>query len=166
MHARKKLWIKIGSIALIALVGFGVGYYLRYVRFQSPIVFLPATQTAISNNERAVGYEANVMPVDKLKEVAGGAPTSALGYEDALIQYRGRVVQFNQNCRAYPVIMTIPPKTVVMLDNQSRWDRTITIGARTYTIAAYDYVLASFNMNGQYPVSCDSVQNVGIVSVQ
>ena len=75
-------------------------------------------------------------------------------------------MQFNENCQVNPVTVVFPPKTVIMLDNESKWQRTVIVGPRTYTIAPYDYALASFNVTGQYGISCDSIQDVGIISIQ
>jgi hypothetical protein len=165
---KEKTFLAIGAILLIAIIGFGIAYYAHAFRFQNPIVFLPEAQNPIDGTREPVAqYEYSNGAINSLQEVSGGTATDAVSYENALQLYKGRIMQFNPNCRASPVIMNIPAKSVVMLDNRSKWQRNLIVGPRMYTIAPYDYVLASFNIAGeQFGVTCDSVQNVSIISVQ
>jgi hypothetical protein len=165
MKLTKMSWIVIVGAAVI-IIGLIFAFYPVKIHLRSPLVFLPDPQNVVKeNNERGFRAADENVSLDRLKEISGGTATNAVSYENALDLYRGKVVQFNENCRAYPIIMTLPAKSVVMLDNRSNWDRTIVIGARTYAIAPYDYVLATFNDRGDYKVSCDSLKDVGIVSI-
>ena len=167
MSEKKKTLITIGGITLIVVILVGTWLYISGVRFRSPVTFLPDAQTVVNSmHEKAARDADSNITLDTLQEISGGNATTAVNHDNALYLYRGQVVQFNDNCRANPVIMTLSAKNVVMLDNRSQYQRTITVGPRTYSVAPYDYVLASFNDVGQYDVSCDSAQKVGIVSIQ
>jgi len=163
---KKKTFVVISTILLGIVVVVGIGYSL-HIHFRSPVVFLPAAQNVVNNvRERPAQDPDSNISLNPLQEISGGTAAPAVSHDEALNLYRGQVMQFDGNCHVYPVIMTLPPKTVVMLDNHSKWQRNLIIGPRNYTIAPYDYVLASFNNIGQYGITCDSVQDVGIISIQ
>ena len=163
---KKKTFVIVGIITGVMLV-FIVGAYALHAHFRSPVIFLPDVQNVVNDRHEqpAENIDSNVS-LDSLQEVSGGTAATAVSYENALQLYQGHIMAFDGNCRADPVILTLPPKNVVMFDNRSKWQRNIIVGPRQYTIAPYDYVLASFNIPGQYGVSCDSVQDVSIVSIQ
>ncbi|GEM_PF-2347623 len=157
----------IGIILLVILIGFGIVHYSHPFRFQSPVVFLPESQQVISSNkEKTVQDNPDTSTINNLQAVSGASAIDQTSYEKALQTYSGRVVQLNDNCRATPVTLIIPIKTVVMLDNRSPYQRSVIVGPRTYAISGNDYMLASFNDRGQYAITCDSVQSVSIISVQ
>lgn len=163
---KKEKWYIGGAIVLALVVVIGV-FYRSHVHFQSPLVFLPDPQKFISNDKRQpLSGGQEVYSLRSLREVAGGSAANELGYQDALLAYQGRALRFNANCRTTPVTIIMPPKNVIMLGNDSQYQRAVTIGERVYVLAPYDYVLASFNTTGQYNVSCDSVQDVAIISIQ
>ena len=163
-HARKIY--RIAGIALLVIAAAAaVAYAKGWWRLRSPIVFLSQPQRTITT-QGSVAEENRSGAFDRLQEVSGGDATRQVSYQEALQLYSGRVMQLDQNCRANPVIMSLPVKSVIMVDNRSPWQRSLIVGSRTYSIAPSDYILASFNVPGQFAVTCDSVQNVSIISVQ
>lgn len=148
-------------IAVVALL------YSKHVYFRSPVIFLPDSQHFISTNKgQQVWGEGNDATFSNLKEVSGGSATDARSYEAAYRLYQGRMIQLDSNCQAMPLTLLIPPKSVIMIGNDSQWQRTVIVGPRTYNIAPYDYVLATFNTSGNFAITCDSIQSVAIISVQ
>ncbi len=165
MHI-KKVYSIVGIIILAGAV-IGAAIYTKRLRLQSPIILLPQPGQVVTGSklEMAQGLDGNGS-FNSLQDVSGGTAAEAVSYEDALQAYSGHVIQFDPNCTAAPITMQLPAKSVIMFGNQSRWQRTVTLGQRTYTIAPYDYVLASFNMPATYNVSCDSLKNVAVINIQ
>jgi hypothetical protein len=166
--ARKKKWyIAIGSIVIIVLIVLAIIIHSKHVYFRSPVIFLPQPEQFITTDKgQSISANQNSYSLTNLKEISGGVAVNEMSYQDALQIYQGRVVQLNPNCRASPVTISVPPKSVIMIGNQSQWQRSVIVGPRTYSIAPYDYVLAAFNMPGAFAITCDSVQSVGIIAVQ
>ncbi len=154
-------------IGIVAVVAIGLFFVLKYnhIYFRNPIVFLPEPQQ-VTSADRKDSVHNDAGQYDTLREVSGAGATASMSRDEALITYAGRVVQLDANCRAQPVTTAIPQKTVLMFDNESRWQRNVIIGPRTYTIAPFDYILASFNNPGTFAVTCDSVQAVALIAVQ
>lgn len=160
----QKKWY-IGGIIAIVIVGLFI-FYRNHLYLRSPLVFLPDAQKSVVANESQQFWDG-VSSFNNIKEVSGGSGAAdAMSYEDAYRLYQGRLVQLNENCRSNPTTLLIPPKSVVMIGNDSKWQRAVIVGPRDYSIAPYDYVLASFNTVGNYAITCDSVQSVAIISVQ
>jgi hypothetical protein len=159
----KKKWYIGGAIAAV-LVVLAILYH-DHVYFRSPIVFLPDAQHSVTADKGQQFWD-DVASFTSIKEVSGGTAADAMSYEDAYRLYQGRLVQLNENCRSNPVTLLIPPKSVVMIGNDSQWQRSVIVGPRNYIIAPYDYVLATFNTIGNFAITCDSVQSVAIISVQ
>ncbi len=159
--------IIISAIALVMLIVLFFAFYTAGFRLQSPVVFLSPSEHSFTHSsaQPIQGIESNV-PFATLQEVSEGGATEKMSYQQAVQFYKNAHLTFNPNCRVSPVTLVVPVKSVVMLDNQSKWQRSIIVGPRTYVIEPYDYVLAEFNVPGPYGISCDSVQNVGIVNVQ
>lgn len=164
-HAKKTYRIAAG-IALLAIVVLAVLIGTKHLRLQSPVVFLSQPQRAVTTSESIAEGSTGSDSFDRLQEISGGNATQEASYQQALEIYKGHIMQLDQNCRAMPVIMTQPIKSVVMLDNRSPWQRTVIVGPRTYSIAPFDYLLVSFNMPGEFAVTCDSFQNTSIISIQ
>jgi hypothetical protein len=165
MTKQKKWYIAIGTI-LVVIVFVGVALYKNHVYFRNPMIFLPQSQQLITTDKGQQVRDADGYSLTNLKEVSGAGATTELSYDQASQLYQGSVVQLNSNCRADPITMSRPPKSVIMIGNQSQWQRTVIVGPRTYVIAPYDYILAAFNIPGTFAITCDSVQSVGIIAIQ
>lgn len=160
---KKRLWILI-AIAAVVLIGLFFVCSGRFY-FRSPVILLPDPQRVTTTNRNPSVPGGGTM-YSTLREVSGGGATPSLTRDQALEIYAGNVMQLDANCRAKPVTMSIPRKSIVMFDNESQWQRTIIVGPRTYMIDPFDYVLASFNVPGTFAVTCDSVQAVSLIQVQ
>ena len=161
----KKIY-SIAGIALLAVLVVAGVMYIKHVHLQSPLVILPQPGQYSNNSKlQPVPDLDDNGSFNSLQEVSGGTATDQITYDQAAATYHTTHLVFDPNCRVTPVTLAIPPKSVVMLDNQSKWQRSVIIGPRTYTIMPYDYVLAAFNTSGAYGISCDSVQDIGIISV-
>jgi hypothetical protein len=163
-HAKKYIIAGLILLAVIVIVG---ALYVTGVRFRNPIVVLPQSGQVITNTagQKTQGLFANPS-FNSLQDVADGTATDQISYQDALRTYAGRVIEFDKNCRAYPIVMQIAPKSVIMFANNSAYQRLVSLGERNYSIMPYNYVLASFNDVATYNVSCDSFQNVAVVSIK
>lgn len=166
MTAPKKIY-GIAAIIIVAIIVVAVVLHTKRVRLQSPLILIPQSGQVVTNTSPQTVQEMDSNgSFNSLQEVSGGTATEQVSYQQALQTYKNTHIEFNPNCRVAPVTLVVPVKSVVMLDNQSKWQRSVIVGPRTYIIPPYNYVLAAFNTPGVFGISCDSVQDVGIVNVQ
>jgi len=134
---------------------------------------------AYSNKTSLPGYEtqnpASSSPSPTAKTVAKPAvkkitaPVAAKSYSDAVKEYEGRRIQFDDRCQVTPQNPTYKNGTVVMLDNRSASIRTVVVGGIKYDLGAYDYkivTLSSSSLPKELVVTCGSSGNVGKILLQ
>lgn len=168
MTAAKKRSVSIiAGVVLVILIGLFFVLHFNRVYFRSPIVLLSQPGQMIGNSKvQPVQLLSSNGSFNSLQDVSGGTATDQVSYQQALQTYHTTRLLFDPNCRVTPVTFVVPAKSVVMLDNQSKWQRSVIVGPRQYTIMPYNYVLAVFNTPGAYGITCDSVQDIGFISVQ
>ncbi len=122
--------------------------------------------------------DSSVTPTETV--VVSGAPqatvartvtpvTGRLPYTQAVVAYKGRMMQFDAACATAPSILTIKNGATLLFDN--RTPKVITFGLDTtkYTIPAYDYRLVAVTAK-TFPhatsVDCNARPNVGTINVQ
>ncbi len=89
-----------------------------------------------------------------------------ISYEAVLRAFTGRTLQFDQDCRATPSIMTIPAQAQFLVDNRSDVRRTISFDNRVYKVNPFDFVIAALPKQGTVIVACDRQPNRAIIDVQ
>jgi uncharacterized protein YxeA len=165
MHT-KKIYGIVGIVIFIIIL-LAIAVYTKKLRLQSPFIIIPQSGQVFTNTKfQAVQGKDNNGLFNNLQEISDGTATEQVSYQQTVQLYKNRYVQFDPNCRVAPVTLTVPPKSVVMLDNQSKWQRSVIVGPYHYTILPYTYILSSFDIPEVYGISCDSVQDVGIINVQ
>jgi flagellar basal body-associated protein FliL len=94
---------------------------------------------------------------------------SSLSYDEALLKYEGRRIQFGENCQANPNTVTYKDNTGIMLDNRSSQARTIKVGTN-YRIKAYGFRIVTlpdvYLKAKTVFVDCGDYKNVGTILVQ
>lgn len=118
-------------------------------------------------------YGASPSPVvgSGVKPVAkkSTAPVSAKSYSDAVKEYEGRRIQFDERCQVVPQNPTYKNGTSIMLDNRSAGARSVMVGGTKYDLSAYGYriiTLSSSSLPKELAVSCGSSGNVGKILLQ
>ena len=94
---------------------------------------------------------------------------SVSGYSEAVKQYEGRRIQFDQYCQANPVSSTYKNGTTIMLDNRSGDPRIVQVDGKSYNLAGYGYKLVSLSsttLPQTYTLNCGSAVNVGKILLQ
>ena len=97
------------------------------------------------------------------------APVSAKSYSDAVKEYEGRRIQFDERCQVVPQNPTYKNGTSIMLDNRSASARSVMVGGTKYDLSVYGYrivTLSSPNLPKELAVSCGSSGNVGKILLQ
>jgi hypothetical protein len=98
-----------------------------------------------------------------------GASINPISYDDALIKYANKRIQFDGNCQAFPNTVTYKAGTSIMIDNRSGEARTINIGV-DYSVKAYGFKFITLpNVDLQSKtilIDCDKSQNVATILVQ
>lgn len=156
----KYLWILVGVVVV-------VGVYLTRMRgdWTSQVSQYVGIVTASPSPSSVAG--ATVKPVAK-KSVAT-PPVSAKSYGDAVKEYEGRRIQFDERCQVTPQNPTYKNGTIVMLDNRSASAKTVMVGGTKYDLGAYGYrivTLSSPSLPKELTVSCGSSGNVGKILLQ
>lgn len=108
--------------------------------------------------------ETTAKPV---KKGATTAPTKS--YSDAVKEYEGRRIQFDERCQVVPQSPTYKNGTSVMLDNRSASARTVMVGGTKYDLSAFGYKVITLSGSGlpkELAVSCGSSGNVGRILLQ
>jgi len=163
--AKKRLVIIVSIIVAVLIILFFV-FEATGLHFQSPVVFLSPSQHAItSGSVQPIPDTKSNAPFATLQEISDGGAIEQMSYQEASQLYKDSHLIFNPNCRVTPVALAVPTKGIIMLDNQSKWQRSIIVGPHHYTMMPYSYILASFDIPGAYGITCDSVQDVGFISV-
>jgi hypothetical protein len=99
--------------------------------------------------------------------VAVSTPAS-LSYQQALVKYKDRRIQFDQACQTTPNNMTFKSGTAIMLDNRASVARNININGPV-SIKAYGFkivTLSSSTLPKTILVDCGSGQNVATILLQ
>lgn len=98
--------------------------------------------------------------------VKPAAPTAAasLPYSKAVTQYSDARFQFI-TCHAYPSSLTVKQGSKLMLDNRDSVQHRIKVGAQSYTIDKYGYVIMTAVSAGQQTITCDG-GGTGLLNVQ
>lgn len=165
MHA-KKIYGVVGIVIFIIIL-LAIAVYTKRLRLQSPFIIIPQSGGVFTNTKfQTVQKRDTNASFNNLQEISDGTATTQTSYQQTVQLYKNSYMQFDPNCRVAPVTLTVPPKSIVMLDNQSKWQRAVIVGPYHYIILPYAYVLGSFDIPGVYGISCDSVQDVGIINVQ
>lgn len=100
------------------------------------------------------------------KTTTTGAGT--LSYAQALVQYAGKRIQFDQYCQANPSQMSVSNKTKIMLDNRSGDARNISVGGVNYSLAGYGFKIitaSSTTLPKTLNINCGAGVNVGRIIV-
>lgn len=86
--------------------------------------------------------------------------TPSITYEQALIQYADRKIQFNEKCQGIPGQMSLKAGQKLLIDNRSNDQKTLTFDNQTYTLPAYNWriitVLAAKALPYNLGVTCNS----------
>ncbi|MFZ4499960.1 MAG: hypothetical protein ACOYMZ_00495 [Minisyncoccia bacterium] len=153
MHKRAVIIIIALSIVLVATaLAFGI----RYVRLQSPIVFLDKPHQVVTDEQ------GGLFP---LSSVIAPITSSDRSREEILAEYENKTMSFDDTCQAYPDRLTVPRKTVVVFNNKTNTERSISIDGRAYTISANNHALVAINLQGKYYISCDGTASGGLITV-
>ncbi len=164
---QRKVFLIAGSCVGVLVIVFIVAVATHRLRFQSPVVFLDQPQQVQSEQESIFNhFGQTINGLDANGNATGVAVADDAAYQDAIRLYDGKAMHFNNDCQASPASMILSGQSIVILENQSVVTRSMTVGMRQYTIAPQNFILVSFEKAGTYPVTCDSSQPVGYISVQ
>jgi len=146
MHKRTAITIIVILLGVVVVIAALVS---RQIRLQSPIVFLdePQQVTTEDGEDAALRTKDPLAPIEELD--------TRTDREKVFDQYIDKVLAFDAECGVYPRTLTVPVRTVVLLNNRSSYERVIAVGSRNYVVAAQEYALATNNESGSYVVACD-----------
>lgn len=167
------------GIGIIVVVLILVGIYWAFMKDGSD-----TNKTSTNTTDGTVMTDQNLQPSDASMmtddsatntntntPASGGTGTGAakLAYTEALKKYAASRIQLDANCQAVPKTTTYKSGTTIMFDNRAGVSRKVMYNLKTYTIAAYDYILLPATA-AQYPaitfLDCGDKQNVSTITIQ
>jgi len=116
----------------------------------------------------SVQPSSTAVPAAYKKPVVSATASSA-SYDQAIKDYLGRRIQFDQYCQAIPQTLSYNNNTAVMLDNRSGEARTIKIDGKEYYLAGYGWrivTLSSMTLPHYVKLDCGTASNVGTILLQ
>lgn len=146
-------------ILLAVIIPFsliGIGYTIWNINNQTYSSFI-AGNPINDNGSDEMAVSAIVGPgVEIIKTKTGTVTVETKNYGDAINIYgkSGYRFQFS-NCSGNPGMFTIKIGTKFMIDNRDNTPHQISIGAKTYKLAAYDFAIVSIQKAGNYNITCD-----------
>lgn len=131
----------------------------------------PGTSAEASASTSESGSTTPVATRKVTTSTKATTPPSALSYQEAVKKYGGNRIQFDLRCQAIPSQIVIKAGTTIMLDNRiSNSARTLSIGAKSYTMPAQGYSLvtpSSSTLPATLLIDCAGYQqNVGRIVIQ
>lgn len=160
-NKNKIVWIGIGLIVIALIVVLAV----RGNKMPTENTGIPAGETTPESTLDTTGD-----PVVSTPGTGAATGTAvSVSYQEALVKYADRRLQFNDMCQATPNTVTYKDNSGIMLDNRSNKTRTIKVGT-TYTIKPYGFRIITlpdiYLKSSTLLVDCDKSQNVATVLVQ
>lgn len=88
-------------------------------------------------------------------------------YTDLVTAYKGRTVQFNEQCQV-PLFPQVVFKvgTDILLDNRGPKNIQVTLAGTSYSLPGYGFKVVSLDSAGTIVVDCNTQQNVAVINVQ
>lgn len=157
---KKELIITISVLIALSIIGFA--FKMKHNRnAEAPSIPDTVIPDALSVTEKP-------RVISKKKPIT--VPVVEMSYTEAYTKYKdGHVLQFNEQCQAFPKTMSIANKTVLMLDNRSSHDEVIKIGENAYEIPAYGFKIVNLDIEKVptvFTVDCLKSQNVNTLIVE
>jgi hypothetical protein len=160
-NKNQTLWIVLGLVVVALIVVFAVTMGNKDK--------VPAENNTGENQTETTAGPASTLDTTDAAATTGGTAVT-IAYEDALIKYADRRLQFNDMCQATPNTVTYKDNSGIMLDNRSATTRSIKIGANTYAVKGYGFRIVTlpdtYRESSKYFVDCGVSQNVATILVQ
>ncbi len=159
-NKNQTLWIILGILVVAIIVVFAVKGMRKDV---------PADGNSNQNQTETTAGPESTQDTSGYAATTGGTAVT-IAYQDALVKYADRRIQFNDMCQATPNKVTYKDNSGIMLDNRSATTRSIKIGANTYSVKGYGFRIVTlpdtYRDASQYLVDCGTSQNVATILVQ
>lgn len=159
---KKELAISVSVLVVLAIIGFVVK-----MKHHSNAEAPSTPETGVFN---ALQVTEQPKTISGKKKVTSPVATPEISYTEAYTKYKdGHVLQFNEQCQAFPKTMSIANKSVLMLDNRSSHDEVIKIGENAYQIPAYGFKIVNLDIAkipATFTVDCLKSQNVNTLIVE
>lgn len=153
-----------GLVAALAVVILGIVGLLMYKSAHAP----ESAPDTIPSENQTTEVPTAMSKQDRSKGSATTEPI--LSYEEALVVYKDRRIEFGPKCETNISAATFKNGTVLMLDNHSDEDRVFHLGSMgDVSIKAHGFKFVRFVTpllpNGM-AIDCAAHQNVAIITIQ
>ena len=156
IEKNKMAWYGVGGVVVLAVIVWALAH---------PTTGTPMYPSASESPSASASPTAKVAP----KGTVAAMPKT---YSDAVTQYAGKRIQFDQYCQAIPTSLNFKNGVSLMLDNRSGDARTIKIdGLGSYALSGYGWkivtlTVASSKLPARLDIDCGSAQNVSYIILE
>lgn len=133
---KKTFWVIVGIVVVVLVV------WLLQKNVPAPISY--QTNSPTPTAALKVGTKS---PANTAQTVANTT------YSQLLNQYAGRIVQFDDVCKATPGQMAVKKGTKIMLDNRSKIAKTVLLDGQSISLPAYNYSIVTMTTTKSLPYS-------------
>lgn len=154
----KNNWkVTVGVILAVIVIAFSVNALVK----KEPV---PVDTTPIEE----VPVETPVAPARRRTTTTPVVPTVAdsRAYTDVVVEYRGRTIQFGNQCQAAPSRQVFKVGTEILLDNRNATAVKIMIGSTSHDLAGYGFKAIRLSNEGTFMIDCNQQLNVATLIVQ
>jgi hypothetical protein len=145
----KRLWVLLGVVVVVLMV-----FWIIQSRHHNST----SSQNTSANSQTNTPTPQPTPP-----------PSNNAAYNQALVTYTSRRIQFQQSCQAVPNVVVYKTGTTIMLDNRASISHTIKMDGVSYLIGAYNFRLVTLS-NSKLPhmtlIDCDKSQNVATITIE
>lgn len=144
----KNFWILGIAIVIVAALALGTSYMRKHRASAS------VTDVVLESCKTGDLFDINTgKPCPK--DIKPQAPSVATpGYQQAIIDYKGRSIAFDKNCDPTPKTLEVAHGARILFTNVSDTSMTITFNGREVTLRPLRYFTASVKTVGNYELYC------------
>lgn len=162
--------VGVGVVLLAVLIWAGVSMWKNSTPKNNEYsLSTPQNQESSNQTPTTTDGTSPQPPADSQPSPVSRPSASTSEYTKLVAQYEGRRIQFGELCQATPNNVTFKNGTSILLDNRADEVRTMQLGNKSYTLAAYGYRVVTLNYSPlPYTITldCNKQYNVATILIQ
>ncbi len=145
----KNFWIL--GIAIIVVAALALG--TSYMRKQRALEVPAQEQVVLESCKEGDAFDIMTgKPCPQAPKPQ--APAAVPGFQQAIIDYKGRSISFDEDCDATPEVLEVARGSRVLFTNVSDISMTVSFNEREVTLRPLRYFTAVVPVAGDYDVQC------------
>lgn len=128
------------------------------------------TKNGANNNYQQEISTETAQKDETRKQSPGSSSSAILSYNEAVLNYEDRRIQFDPNCVVSPGNVVFKRGTKIMLDNRYEKARSVYLDGQKYSLGAYGFKIVTLTTTAQLPhtikIDCGTGKNNGQILLQ